>query len=78
MASVSTEGPQLIPAMIPALMLFVAMGAWPFGYYQLLRFVVCGPGTYVGWLRNASPATDTTGLVHAVTVVGRKKQRCYS
>ncbi len=34
--------PHLIPAAIAALMLFGALGRWPYGYYQLLRFVVWG------------------------------------
>jgi hypothetical protein len=42
--------PHLIPAGIAALMLLGALGDWPYGYYQLLRFVVCGAGTYIAWL----------------------------
>ncbi|MFC1636345.1 DUF6804 family protein [Planctomycetota bacterium] len=39
--------PHLIPAIIAALMLFGALAQWPYGYYQLLRFVVCGVSVYV-------------------------------
>jgi hypothetical protein len=42
--------PQLIPAVIAALMLLVAVGDRPYDYYQLLRFVVCGAGAYIAWL----------------------------
>jgi len=42
--------PHLIPAAIAGLMLLAALGDWPYGYYQLLRFVVCGVGGYVAWL----------------------------
>lgn len=42
--------PHLIPAAIAALMLLAALGDWPYGYYQLLRFVVCGAAAYVAWL----------------------------
>ena len=39
--------PLLTPAAIAAVMLFGALGQWPYGYYQLLRLVVCGLGVYV-------------------------------
>ena len=39
--------PHLIPALIAALMLLGALAHWPYGYYQLLRFVVCGVSIYV-------------------------------
>lgn len=42
--------PHLIPAVIAALMLLAALGDWSYGYYQLLRFVVCGAGAYAAWL----------------------------
>ena len=42
--------PHLIPAAIAAVMLFGALGDWPYGYYQLLRFVVCGVGVYVAYM----------------------------
>lgn len=44
------ERPHLIPAAIAALMLFGALGYWPYGYYQLLRFVVCGVGAYTAFV----------------------------
>jgi Na+/serine symporter len=31
-------------------MLLGASGHWPYGYYQLLRFVVCGAGAYVAYM----------------------------
>ena len=42
--------PLLMPAAIAALMLFGALGDWPYGYYQLLRFVVCGVGGYTAFV----------------------------
>ena len=42
--------PHLIPAAVAALMLFGALGQWPYGYYQLLRFVVCGVSVYVAFM----------------------------
>lgn len=41
--------PHLIPAAIAALMLLGALGHWPYGYYQLLRFVVCAVSVYVAY-----------------------------
>jgi hypothetical protein len=40
----------LIPTVISALMLFLALADWPYGYYQLLRLVVCGSASYVAYL----------------------------
>ncbi len=41
--------PHLIPSLIAAGMLLLASAPWPYGYYQLLRFVVCGAGAYVAY-----------------------------
>ncbi len=39
----------LIPGWIAAGMLLLAVGPWPYGYYQLLRLVVCGVGAYFAY-----------------------------
>jgi len=39
--------PHLIPAIIAATMLLGALARWPYGYYQLLRLVVCGVSIYI-------------------------------
>jgi hypothetical protein len=39
--------PHLIPSIVAALMLLGALGDWPYGYYQLLRWVICGAGIWV-------------------------------
>ncbi len=46
--------PHLIPSLIAALMLLGALADWPYAYYQLLRWVVCGAAIFVavstyGW-----------------------------
>lgn len=41
--------PHLIPSIIAAAMLLLSLAPWPYGYYQLLRFVVCGVGVYVAY-----------------------------
>ena len=42
--------PHLIPASIAAIMLLGALAPWPYGYYQLLRFVVCGVAIYIAYV----------------------------
>lgn len=44
--------PHLIPCIVAALMLFGALGDWPYGYFQLLRFVVCGASIFVAVFAN--------------------------
>ena len=47
-------------------MLVLAVGTWPYGYYRLLRFVVCIAGAYVaykGYAWKRSWALWTFGLV---------------
>jgi hypothetical protein len=39
--------PHLIPCIIAVVMLLLALAPWPYGYYQVLRFVVCGAAAYV-------------------------------
>lgn len=48
--SVLERRPPLIPAIIAALMLLGALVPWPYGYYQLLRFVVCGVSVYIAFI----------------------------
>lgn len=48
--STKTQRPHLIPTIIVALMLLGALAPWPYGYYQLLRFVTCGVGVYVAFV----------------------------
>lgn len=45
--SILEKRPHLVPAVIAAIMLLLALAPWPYGYYQLLRFVVCGAAGYV-------------------------------
>ncbi|MBW8015052.1 MAG: hypothetical protein FVQ82_02625 [Planctomycetes bacterium] len=39
--------PHLIPSLIAAAMLLLALADLPYGYYQLLRLVVCGVSVYI-------------------------------
>lgn len=44
-----TQRPHLIPVIIATLMLFAALGQWPYGYYQLLRWVTCAAAVFVAY-----------------------------
>ncbi|MHC4541140.1 MAG: DUF6804 family protein [Planctomycetota bacterium] len=48
--SVLEKPPHLIPAIIAAIILLFALAPWPYGYYQLLRFVVCGAALYIAFM----------------------------
>ena len=50
MRSFWEKRPLLIPSGIAALMLFGALAPWPYGYYQLLRFVTCGVAVYIAYM----------------------------
>jgi len=42
--------PHLIPSLIAAAILIGALTRWPYGYYQLLRLVVCGASVYIAFI----------------------------
>ena len=44
-----TQRLYFVPSLIVAVMLLLALVEWPYGYYQLLRFVICGVGVYVAY-----------------------------
>jgi len=46
--------PHTVPALIAAIMLLIAIAPLPYGYYQFLRWIVCGVAVYIavsayGW-----------------------------
>lgn len=41
-----TRRPHAVPAVIAAVMLLAALGRWPYGYYVLLRWVVCAAAIF--------------------------------
>lgn len=47
--------------LVPAVMLILALGPWPYGYYVLLRLVVCLAAAFIAW----SLRTSTTPLTWA-------------
>lgn len=48
--SMLKKRPHLIPCIVAALMLLGSLARWPYGYYQLLRFVVCGVSVYIAYM----------------------------
>ena len=42
--------PHLIPCIVAAVILLGALGDWPYGYYQLLRWITCGAAVWVAFL----------------------------
>ena len=58
--------PHLIPALIIAVMLVVAIASLPYGYYQLLRWVTCAVAVFIavmGYRWGKVWATWVFGLV---------------
>lgn len=39
----------LIVRIVAGVMLVLAMASWPYGYYQLLRLVICGASIFLIW-----------------------------
>lgn len=46
--------PHLIPALAAAVLLLVALGHHPYGYYTFLRWAVCIAAATVAWAASAS------------------------
>ena len=61
--------PHLIPSLIAAAMLFIALGHLPYGYYTLLRFVVCGCAAFVAFVGYSGGKIWATWLFAFVAVL---------
>jgi len=59
----------LIPALVAALMLLGAVAGLPYGYYQFLRWVVCGIGIYVAVIAYRWGITWVTWVFGAIAVL---------
>jgi hypothetical protein len=42
--------PHLISCIIAGVILLGALGDWPYGYYQLLRWITCGAAVWVAFM----------------------------
>jgi hypothetical protein len=54
--SVHSERPHTIPALAAALLLLIALGHHPYGYYTFLRLAVCAAAIVVAWIAWRSDA----------------------
>ena len=61
--------PHLIPCIVAAVALLAALGDWPYGYYQLLRFVVCGVSVYVAVVAYGFKSLWATWLFGGIAVL---------
>ncbi len=61
--------PHLIPALIVAIMLLVAVAPLPYGYYQFLRWVTCGVAAFIAVKGYTWKQTWATWLFGAVAVM---------
>ncbi len=39
----------IIVRVVAGIMLLLALGSWPYSYYQLLRIVICGSSFFLVW-----------------------------
>jgi len=75
------ERPHFFPAIIAGLFLFIAVAPLPYGYFQVLRWVVCGIAVfmaYIAYLRKQICATVTFSIIailfNPIFVVAFKKE----
>ena len=56
-------------SIIAAIMLLLALASWPYGYYQLLRIVVCGTAGYGAYLASQADQHPWMWLLGAVAIL---------
>ena len=61
--------PHLIPAIVVAVMLLVAVAPLPYGYYQFLRWAVCGVAVFIAVKGYTWKQTWATWLFGAVAAM---------
>jgi FtsH-binding integral membrane protein len=61
--------PHLIPALVVAVMLVVAIASLPYGYYQLLRWVTCGVAVFIAIMAYRWGKVWATGIFGLVAVL---------
>jgi len=47
--SIKTQNPHIMPCIITAFILFGGLARWPYGYYQLLRWITCAAAVFVAF-----------------------------
>jgi hypothetical protein len=59
-----------LPAIIPALLLLAAVfGRWPYGFYTVMRLVVCGCSVYLAVKANGMRNVAWTWIMGGMAVV---------
>ena len=59
-----------LPAIIPALLLVAAVfGRWPYGFYTLLRLIVCGCSIYLAVKATSTRTVAWTWIMGAMAVL---------
>ena len=58
-----------VAAIIAAIMLLLALASWPYGYYQLLRIVVCGTAGYGAYLALQADQHPWLWILGAVAIL---------
>jgi len=64
-----SERPHAIPAVAAAVLLIVALGEHPYGYYTFLRWSVCVAAIVVAWVAWNSQAQAATWLFVGVAIL---------
>ena len=55
--------------LVAGIFLLGALGSWPYAYYQLLRWVVCGVGAYSAYMAYESGRTGWAWLFGIVAIL---------
>src|SRR3989344_7901507 len=55
--------------LVAALFLVAALGSWPYVYYQLLRWVVCGVGAYSAYMTYTQERRGWTGIFAVIAIL---------
>ena len=63
------EKPHIVPSGIAILFLLGAFADFPYGYYTLLRFVVCGVATYVAYFSYQNRVEWGTWIFGAMAIL---------
>ena len=61
--------PHLIPFIVAAVVLLAALRDWPYSYYQLLRFIVCGVSVYISFIAYSWKKLWATWLFGIIAVL---------
>jgi hypothetical protein len=51
------------------LLLFALLDGWPYEFFTILRFVVCGSSTYVAWLSYKDGQENWTWILGAIALL---------